>query len=59
MMEERKDYERCLRCGRKLKNRDARRIGYGKKCYERYLASYRNTTGFIVKGNMHGESQQP
>jgi len=27
-----KEYEFCLRCGRKLKNPDNRRIGYGKTC---------------------------
>ena len=27
-----KEYEYCLRCGRKLKNPDARKIGYGVVC---------------------------
>jgi len=30
-----KEYEYCLRCGRKLKNPDARKIGYGKICKEK------------------------
>lgn len=30
-----KVYERCLRCGRKLKNDEARKIGYGKICLEK------------------------
>jgi len=29
---EKKDHEFCLRCGRKLKNPQAREIGYGKIC---------------------------
>lgn len=27
-----KEYEFCLRCGRKLKSIEARKIGYGKVC---------------------------
>ena len=27
-----KDYEKCLRCGRRLKNEEARKIGYGRTC---------------------------
>lgn len=30
-----KIYEYCLRCHRKLKNEEAKRIGYGKICYEK------------------------
>ena len=30
-----KYYTRCLRCGRKLKNEEARKIGYGKVCAEK------------------------
>ena len=32
---EQKIYKRCLRCGRKLKNDEARKIGYGKICFEK------------------------
>ena len=32
---ENKIYTRCLRCGRKLKNEEARKIGYGKVCLEK------------------------
>ena len=28
-------YDRCLRCNRKLKNDEARKIGYGKVCLEK------------------------
>ena len=30
-----KEYSRCLRCGRKLKNPEYRARGYGKVCYEK------------------------
>lgn len=29
------EHDRCLRCGRKLKNIDNRLIGYGPICYEK------------------------
>lgn len=28
-------YEYCLRCHRKLKNEEAKRMGYGKICYQK------------------------
>ncbi len=31
-MEENKEYEYCLRCGRKLKKPETRKIGYGTVC---------------------------
>lgn len=30
-----KEYAYCLRCGRRLKNEEARIIGYGKICLEK------------------------
>lgn len=30
-----KDHEYCLRCGRKLKNPEARERGYGNICYKK------------------------
>ena len=30
-----KEYKYCLRCGRKLKNQEARQRGYGSICYEK------------------------
>lgn len=30
-----REHEFCLRCGRKLKNPQARELGYGKICYRR------------------------
>jgi len=32
---ENKEYTHCLRCGRKLKTAEARKIGYGKICLEK------------------------
>ena len=30
-----KEYNYCLRCGRKLKNPEARQLGYGSICYKK------------------------
>lgn len=30
-----KEYTHCLRCGRKLKNPEAKKIGFGKVCLEK------------------------
>lgn len=38
-----KEYEFCLRCHRKLKNEEAKKIGYGKICYEKSKASSKGT----------------
>ena len=35
MEDKKKDHDRCLRCGRKLKTEDARVLGYGRICYEK------------------------
>lgn len=37
-----KEYEYCLRCGRKLKNPYARSIGYGIVCETRVKIEHRN-----------------
>jgi len=31
-------YDRCLRCHRKLKTEEARKLGYGKICFEKMPA---------------------
>lgn len=31
-----KEYQYCLRCGRKLKNPKARKLGYGIICYKKF-----------------------
>lgn len=32
-MKENQEYKYCLRCGRQLKNPEAKKLGYGKICY--------------------------
>lgn len=32
-----KKFERCKRCGRKLKNNDSQLLGYGSGCYKKYI----------------------
>jgi len=34
-----KEYTYCLRCGRKLKNEEAKKIGYGVVCYKKIQTS--------------------
>ena len=34
-MKNEKDHDKCIRCGRKLKAEEARKIGYGKICFEK------------------------
>lgn len=29
-------YERCIRCGRKLKNEESKKLGFGKVCFEKW-----------------------
>ena len=29
-------YEKCLRCGRKLKSESSKELGFGKICWEKY-----------------------
>lgn len=36
-----KEYEYCLRCGRKLKNKEARIIGYGTVCERKMKVKHR------------------
>jgi len=33
------EHEHCNRCGRRLKNIEARQIGYGKTCYKKMMAA--------------------
>ena len=34
-------YDRCLRCNRKLKTEEARKLGYGKICYQKLGKGYK------------------
>ena len=29
-------YEKCIRCGRKLKSAESKELGFGKVCYEKW-----------------------
>ena len=49
-MEIKKDYDRCLRCNRKLKTEEARKIGYGKVCLEKSKHSM-HTINLLEVGN--------
>ena len=31
-----KMYETCIRCGRKLKNEESKKLGFGKVCWEKW-----------------------
>ena len=42
MEDKKKEHDRCLRCGRKLKTDEARKIGYGKICLERVKKETKN-----------------
>lgn len=33
-----KTYKVCQRCGRKLKDYNSKRLGYGQLCYKKYLS---------------------
>lgn len=37
-----KEYEYCLRCGRKLKNPKARQLGYGDICFKKSKTQHRH-----------------
>ena len=43
------EYKYCLRCGRKLKNPEAKKLGYGKICYEKMLDKGRKKPLFTLK----------
>lgn len=45
---ENKEYEYCLRCGRKLKTKESRLRGYGDICYKKHLIKHKNTL-FLTK----------
>lgn len=39
----------CKRCGRLLKNEASQKLGFGKKCYQKYLRSRYMTPLFEMK----------
>lgn len=46
---ENKEYQFCLRCGRKLKNTEYRKIGMGKVCQEKSKTDQKAQPLFEVK----------
>jgi hypothetical protein len=49
-MELNKEYGTCLRCGRKLKSEESKKLGFGKICWEKWQSS-KNANGlFSVEG---------
>ena len=35
-MQVNKEYSNCLRCGRKLKSEESKKLGFGKICFEKW-----------------------
>ena len=50
---ETKKYDYCLRCHRKLKNDDARSLGYGKICYQKANSVSNKNKLFVPIANKH------
>ena len=46
-------YERCIRCGRKLKNEESKKLGFGKVCWEKWNAEI-NAKPLFDTGVMKG-----
>lgn len=51
-----KEHEHCLRCGRKLKNLDARILGYGAVCYKKMQSTGKRLFGDSVRDEEKPES---
>jgi len=49
MGDEKRLYKTCRRCGRKLKSRESRLVGFGPVCYRKYLESQRKSRLFELK----------
>ena len=47
-IEENKEHEFCLRCGRKLKNLRARRIGFGAVCERKAIREYEKSRQLFI-----------
>ena len=39
---ENREYQYCIRCGRKLKSKEAKERGMGRVCFERYCEAWKN-----------------
>jgi hypothetical protein len=56
-MKVQKEHEYCLRCGRKLKNPEARRLGYGKVCLEKSIIIHGRTL-FEIRHNLQSSQNK-
>ena len=54
---ENQDHEFCLRCGRKLRNANARELGYGAICFKKLQADG-NRQLFETGSNLHSSQQK-
>lgn len=43
-------HEHCLRCGRKLKNPDAQKLGYGAVCFKKMQSSGKRLFSETING---------
>ena len=41
-MIKKKEYTKCVRCGRRLKSDEAKERGYGKICWQKHLSDSQN-----------------
>lgn len=48
------EYDRCLRCGKRLKTTESRRRGYGDECYFKLLES-RIHKNKLIKGSENAD----
>ena len=48
-----KEYEFCKRCGRKLRNPDARKLGYGAVCFKKMQSSGKRLFVDIAKDHSY------
>lgn len=44
-----KEYNRCLKCNKLLKTKEARNRGYGDCCWKKHLIEMRNNSNKLLK----------
>lgn len=52
-MNEKIEFQTCVRCGRKLKTQEAKERGMGKVCFEKYQKSKNAQKLFEVKNDIN------
>lgn len=45
------EYDKCGRCGRRLKNPESRRLGFGAACYSKVQTKRKNVPLFSMEAN--------